>query len=376
MAGGPVRGAVRAAQRDPLDRHPRFDGRLSGAGRRRGGGGIPRDVRIVPAARAAAGRARHGAGFYAQFVSYSLEDQVQARARCTQSAAAFPPNRYFGDVDGPFRSFAHVSIIHGLPDDDGAFKSVLERMCHWDTVATPQGWRRWPITTAAGVSRGTRRAQQLLDRAAVLAQDQADDDFNVLAAAAMLWDGGDHEQGYFLTRQLADRRGGRGQQHVRHPPGLPRQHAGQLPGRRGARPVAAARGGRRLAAGHVQHGLSQHLRRRTGFLAPREPGQGSAPASRRTPGAARRRWRGCASACCCATTAPSRNSRKACAPICVRWWTRITTGARRAPAPRSRWPTRTGAAPGRIASPPSNGRSTPAGCSPTTKASTRSSRRC
>ena len=51
-------------------------------------------------------------------------------------------------------------------------------------------------------------------------------------------------------------------------------------------------------------------------------------------------------------------------------------GARRAPAPRSRWPTRTGAAPGRIASPPSNGRSTPAGCSLTTKASTRSSRRC
>ena len=68
-------------------------------------------------------------------------------------------------------------------------------------------------------------------------------------------------------------------------------------------------------------------------FAPREPGQGSAPASRRTPGAARAtRWRGCASACCCATTAPSRNSRKACAPICVRWWTRITTGAARASA--------------------------------------------
>ena len=109
-------------------------------------------------------------------------------------------------MDGPFRSFAHVSIIHGLPDDDGAFKSVLERMCHWDTVATPQAlaavahhYGRW------GFARDPR-AQQLLDRAAVLAQDQADDDFNVLAAAAMLWDGGDHEQGYFLTRQLADRR--------------------------------------------------------------------------------------------------------------------------------------------------------------------------
>lgn len=146
-------------------------------------------------------------GFYAQFVSYSLEDQVQARALHAQSAAAFPPNRYFGDVDGPFRSFAHVSIIHGLPDDDGAFKSVLERMCHWDTVATPQAlaavahhYGRW------GFAQDPARAQQLLDRAAVLAQDQADDDFNVLAAAAMLWDGGDHEQGYFLTRQLADRR--------------------------------------------------------------------------------------------------------------------------------------------------------------------------
>ena len=124
-------------------------------------------------------------------------------------------------MDGPFRSFAHVSIIHGLPDDDGAFKSVLERMCHWDTVATPQAlaavahhYGRW------GFAQDPARAQQLLDRAAVLAQDQADDDFNVLAAAAMLWDGGDHEQGYFLTRQLADRRGGRGQQHVRHPPGF------------------------------------------------------------------------------------------------------------------------------------------------------------
>ena len=86
-------------------------------------------------------------------------------------------------MDGPFRSFAHVSIIHGLPDDDGAFKSVLERMCHWDTVATPQAlaavahhYGRW------GFAQDPARAQQLLDRAAVLAQDQADDDFNVLAA--------------------------------------------------------------------------------------------------------------------------------------------------------------------------------------------------
>ena len=154
-----VRGAVRAAaQRDPLDRHPRFDGRLSGAGRRRGGGGIPRDVRIVPAARAAAGRRGMALGFTRS--SSAIRWRIRSRrALHAQSAAAFPPNRYFGDVDGPFRSFAHVSIIHGLPDDDGAFKSVLERMCHWDTVATPQALAAWPITTAAGVSRGTRRAR-------------------------------------------------------------------------------------------------------------------------------------------------------------------------------------------------------------------------
>ena len=117
-------------------------------------------------------KTRHGAGFYAQFVSYSLEDQVQARALHAQSAAAFPPNRYFGDVDGPFRSFAHVSIIHGLPDDDGAFKSVRNACAIGIPWLRRRRWRRWPITTAAGVSRRTRRAQQLLDRAAVLAQDR------------------------------------------------------------------------------------------------------------------------------------------------------------------------------------------------------------
>ena len=67
-------------------------------------------------------------------------------------------------------------------------------------AAVAHHYGRW------GFAQDPARAQQLLDCAAVLAQDQADDDFNVLAAAAMLWDGGDHEQGYFLTRQLADRR--------------------------------------------------------------------------------------------------------------------------------------------------------------------------
>jgi len=146
-------------------------------------------------------------GYYAQFASYSLQDQARARALHGQSVAAFGPNEYFAQVDGPFRSFAHVSIIHHQPDDDGAFKRVLERMCGWDQVATAHAlaavahqFGRW------GFAQDPARAQQLLDRAAVLAADQMDDDFNVLAAAAMLWDGGDHEQGYFLTRQLADRR--------------------------------------------------------------------------------------------------------------------------------------------------------------------------
>lgn len=29
-----------------------------------------------------------------------------------QSVVAFPGNMYFGNVDGPFRSFAHVTLIH------------------------------------------------------------------------------------------------------------------------------------------------------------------------------------------------------------------------------------------------------------------------
>ncbi|WP_313388744.1 DUF4034 domain-containing protein [Achromobacter aegrifaciens] len=146
-------------------------------------------------------------GYYAQFASYSLQDQARARALHGQSVAAFGPNEYFAQVDGPFRSFAHVSIIHHQPDDDGAFKRVLERMCGWDQVATAHAlaavahqFGRW------GFAQDPARAQQLLDRAAVMAAGQMDDDFNVLAAAAMLWDGGDHEQGYFLSRQLADRR--------------------------------------------------------------------------------------------------------------------------------------------------------------------------
>ncbi|OCZ59362.1 hypothetical protein A9G00_13925 [Achromobacter xylosoxidans] len=146
-------------------------------------------------------------GRFANFVSYSLGDHARARELHAQSVAAFPGNMYFGEVDGPFRSFAHVTLIHHIPDDDGAFKRVLERMSGWDRLATPLG-----LVAVAhqfglwGFEKDPAKAQQLLDRAAELGRDQTDDSFNVLAAAAMLWDGGAQEEGYFLTRQLADRR--------------------------------------------------------------------------------------------------------------------------------------------------------------------------
>ncbi|QEI04792.1 DUF4034 domain-containing protein [Pigmentiphaga aceris] len=146
-------------------------------------------------------------GRYAHFVSYSMADHARARDLHAQSVAAFPPDMYFFDVDGPFRSFAHVSIIHHMPDHDGAFKRVLELMSQWNSMATPMAllavahqFGRW------GVEQDSARAQQLLDRAAVLASKPTYDDFTALAAAAMLWDGGDHEQGYFLLQQLAERR--------------------------------------------------------------------------------------------------------------------------------------------------------------------------
>jgi len=146
-------------------------------------------------------------GRYANFISYSMDDHARARDLHAQSVAAFPPGMYFTAVDGPFRSFAHVSIIHGLPDRDGAFKDALLRMCRWNLLATPPAllavayqFGRW------GFEQDPARAQQLLDRAAELSRRPTSDDFTALTAAAMLWDAGDHEQGYFLTSQLADRR--------------------------------------------------------------------------------------------------------------------------------------------------------------------------
>ena len=174
------------------------------------------------------------------------------------------------------------------------------------------------------------RAAQLLDRAAVLAQDQADDDFNVLAAAAMLWDGGDHEQGYFLTRQLADRRVADAASsmydiHRGFRDNTPDSYLDDAV--RDQWLQRAVEEGSPLAMYNMAY---RNIFEDELDFAPREPGQGSAPASAHARSRAPTRWRGCASACCCATTAPSRNSRKACAPICVRWWTRITTARARA----------------------------------------------
>ncbi|WP_232625672.1 hypothetical protein [Achromobacter deleyi] len=51
-------------------------------------------------------------GRFANFISYSLGDHVGARQLHAQSVVAFTGNMYFGNVDGPFRSFVHVTLIH------------------------------------------------------------------------------------------------------------------------------------------------------------------------------------------------------------------------------------------------------------------------
>ena len=247
-------------------------------------------------------------------------------------------------------------------------------MCHWDTVATPQAlaavahhYGRW------GFAQDPARAQQLLDRAAVLAQDQADDDFNVLAAAAMLWDGGDHEQGYFLTRQLADRRvadaassmydihrGFRDNTPDSYLDDAVRDQWLQRAVEEGSPLAMYNMAYRNIFEDELDFSRRENLDRFCACF--------TAHARSRAP----TRWRGCASACCCATTAPSRNSRRA--RLSASAGGRGSRLARGAPAPNRAGPR--ARAPGKIASPPSNGRSTPAGCSLTTKASTRSSRRC
>lgn len=145
-------------------------------------------------------------GRYANFHSFSLDDNARAHDLHVASVQAFTEPQYFRQVDGPFRSFAHLTLIHHKPDTTGAFKTALQRMMLMDELGTPLA-----LAAAAhqfglwDFAQDSARATQLLDRAAQLGCTQLDDSFNILAAAAMFWDGGQHEIGYFLTREFADR---------------------------------------------------------------------------------------------------------------------------------------------------------------------------
>ena len=191
----------------------------------------------------------------------------------------------------------------------------------------------------------------------------------------MLWDGGDHEQGYFLTRQLADRR-------------VADAASSMYDIHRGFRDnTPDSYLDDAVRDQWLQRAVEEGSPLAMYNMAYRNIFEDELDFSRREPG------RFCA---CFTAHARSRAPTLARLRIGVllrdhgteqeqqegvRAYLRPLVDedhdwrAARASA-RSRWPTRTGAAPGRIASPPSNGRSTPAGCSLTTKASTRSSRRC
>lgn len=146
-------------------------------------------------------------GRFANFCSYSLNDEARAYSLHVASVAAFAPGVYFREVDGPFHSFAYLTLIHQMTAHIDAFKEAIERMCRMDELATPLALAAVGHEFALwGFAHDAERARTLLNRAAMLSKNQIDDNFNILTAGYLLWDSGAHEAGYYLIRQCAERR--------------------------------------------------------------------------------------------------------------------------------------------------------------------------
>ena len=161
MAGGPLCAALSEPQRNAIRWIGILDsmGRLSGAGRRRGGGGIPRDVRIVPAARAAAGKRGMALGFTRS--SSAIRWRIRSRrARCTHRA-----RRHFRRTAISATWTGRSAASRTSASSTACRTTTAPSRASWNACAIGipwlrrEAWRRWPITTAAGVSRRTRRAR-------------------------------------------------------------------------------------------------------------------------------------------------------------------------------------------------------------------------
>ncbi|OUM29153.1 hypothetical protein B8W70_13145 [Pseudomonas sp. 1239] len=146
-------------------------------------------------------------GYFGQFCSYSLDNQPRAMAMQVASVQAFPEGEYFRHVEGPFHSFVYLTMVANMADETGAFKVAVERMCAMNELGVPVAIKAVGHQFGLwGFDKDPQCVPALLDRARVLGEhDLGDSGLDIVSLPSFLWDGGRHDEGYFLAVQWGER---------------------------------------------------------------------------------------------------------------------------------------------------------------------------
>jgi len=146
-------------------------------------------------------------GSLANFTTYSLGDQQKAHQRHVASIRYCRAPYVYTDAEGAFRDFARLMLMFGHPDDEGAFKQILERAVRWfddptmlAIAAVAYRFGLWDIAPDHAL------ATLLIKRTNELADIQEATSFSPLHVCRMLWDGDRHEEAVYLASELANRR--------------------------------------------------------------------------------------------------------------------------------------------------------------------------
>lgn len=146
-------------------------------------------------------------GKYANFTHYSLQDTELAHRRHVESVRYLKEPGTYPGVDGPFRDFTNLMLIHHVEDVEGAYARVLQtavRRFDEPTMLTMAAFA-WQFGMW-GIKADPVIATRLIDRTAELAPLYESDEFTPMHACRMIWDGGFQDEAAFLTRALAERR--------------------------------------------------------------------------------------------------------------------------------------------------------------------------
>ncbi|MFS8125405.1 DUF4034 domain-containing protein [Rhizobium sp. BR 250] len=146
-------------------------------------------------------------GKYANFTHYSLQDTELAHQRHVESVRYLKEPGTYPGVDGPFRDFTNLMLIHHVEDVEGAYARVLQtavRRFDEPTMLTMAAFA-WQFGMW-GIGADPEIATRLIDRAAELAPLYEPDEFTPMHACRMIWDGGFQDESAYLTRAFAERR--------------------------------------------------------------------------------------------------------------------------------------------------------------------------